>query len=338
MSNKSYKSGLFKRIIDLGQVAEADVDDLVRIWRVGTGDEKAITLQNFVETVDADLGSGGLTLTEIITLIEGELGDFVTLNTDQTITGVKRFEADTILGDSSLDYVIWDNTSKTLGVFSQAQMLHKFRGGASGALNFGQYDVDGNASINNTSNAKLLLGTNNQTRVEIEADGDVLLKKVDNAVGDFVRIDATTGKLTKRTVAEVSAEIGGGTLTTGSSLTLVDSTGGATYVSSGNYKLLETDSYFKLSFGVSIFSSSGIPSGKLRINGLPTMTGASSAFQEGNIMDWIDANTYSNKTELRPKWYSSSNYIEFIRIDLNITDNALLIPSGFINGYVFLYK
>ena len=77
MSNKSYKSSLFKRIIDLGKVPSADVDDLVRIWRVGTGDEKAITLQNFVKTVDADLGSGGLTLTEIIAIIEGELNAIV---------------------------------------------------------------------------------------------------------------------------------------------------------------------------------------------------------------------------------------------------------------------
>ena len=73
MADKTYKSSLFKRIIDLGLVREAEVNDLVRIWRVGTGDEKAITLQNFVNTVDTDLGSGGLTLTEIVDIIAGEL-------------------------------------------------------------------------------------------------------------------------------------------------------------------------------------------------------------------------------------------------------------------------
>jgi hypothetical protein len=84
MANKSYNSGLFKRIIDLGVVREAEVDDLVRIWRVGTGDEKAITLANFVGTVDRDLGDGDSLLTEIvealeerITALEGDLESYV---------------------------------------------------------------------------------------------------------------------------------------------------------------------------------------------------------------------------------------------------------------------
>jgi uncharacterized protein (TIGR02145 family) len=75
MADKTYRSSLFKRIIDLGLVREAEVNDLVRIWRVGTGDEKAITLQNFVNTVDADLGSGGFTLSEIVAIIEAEVAD-----------------------------------------------------------------------------------------------------------------------------------------------------------------------------------------------------------------------------------------------------------------------
>jgi hypothetical protein len=75
MADKTYKSSLFKRIIDLGLVREAEVDDLVRIWRVGTGDEKAITLQNFVATVDRDLGEGGLTLTEVVQAIEEAVAD-----------------------------------------------------------------------------------------------------------------------------------------------------------------------------------------------------------------------------------------------------------------------
>lgn len=82
MSNKSYNSGLFKRIIDLGVVREAEVDDLVRIWRVGTGDEKAITLANFVGTVDRDLGDGDSLLTEIVEALESavtELEERVTV-------------------------------------------------------------------------------------------------------------------------------------------------------------------------------------------------------------------------------------------------------------------
>ena len=139
-----------------------------------------------------------------------DFNDYVTLNTDQEITGKKIFNADLIVGDPSLDYLIWDNLSKTFGVFSQAQFIHKYRDGAAGALNIGQFDVDGNASINNTSNAGISIGTNNIERIGIEANGDVLLKKVDNGLGDFVRINASTGKLTKRTVAEVQEEVGGG--------------------------------------------------------------------------------------------------------------------------------
>ncbi|MEB2775239.1 hypothetical protein SYJ56_07960 [Algoriphagus sp. D3-2-R+10] len=131
----------------------------------------------------------------------------VTLDTAQTITGVKNFNADITFGDTSLDYVKWDNTANTLGIFSQAQFLHKYRGGASGALNLGQYDASGNASINNTSNAGLIFGTNNTSRLEIQSDGDVLLKKVDNGAGDFVTIDATTGQLRKRTASQALSDI-----------------------------------------------------------------------------------------------------------------------------------
>jgi hypothetical protein len=135
--------------------------------------------------------------------------NYVSVTGDETITGQKTFNSDLIVGNPSLDHLRWDNVSKSFGIFSQAQFIHKYRGGAAGALNIGQFDVSGNASINNTSNAGLLLGTNNTTRIEIEADGDVLLKKVDNGVGDFVRIDPTTGKLTKGTVEQVRAEVGG---------------------------------------------------------------------------------------------------------------------------------
>jgi hypothetical protein len=73
MSDKSFRNSIFKRIIDLGIVRQADVNDLVRIWRKGTGDEKAITLQNFVATVDHELGTNTSTLTEIINELEGRV-------------------------------------------------------------------------------------------------------------------------------------------------------------------------------------------------------------------------------------------------------------------------
>ena len=137
-----------------------------------------------------------------------DFNNYVTLNTEQEITGKKIFNADLIVGDPSLDYLGWSKLAKTFGIFSQAQFIHKYRGGAAGALNIGQFDVNGNASINNTSNAGISIGTNNIQRIGIEANGDVLLKKVDNGVGGFLRIDETTGQIKKRTVAEVQAEIG----------------------------------------------------------------------------------------------------------------------------------
>ena len=275
-------------------------------------------------------------------LILQELGEnFVTLDTEQEITGKKIFNADLIVGDPSLDYLGWSKVAKTFSIFSQAQFIHKYRGGSAGALNIGQFDVNGNASINNTSNAGISIGTNNIQRIGIEANGDVLLKKVDNGVGDFVRINASTGKLTKRTVAEVQEEVGGGgggTLSTGTSPVLTDSGGGATYTSSGAYKLLETSTYFRLSFTVSINGISGTPSGKLQITGLPTMTGALASFSSGKILSWIDGSTYANKPELYPVWASATNHIGFLRIQLNVTEDALSISSGVISGYITLYK
>jgi len=195
MSNKTYKSSLFKRIIDLGKVPSADVDDLVRIWRVGTGDEKAITLQNFVETVDADLGGEGLTLTEIVTLIGEELGDFVTLNTDQTITGEKTFDND------FLSLVGYNPTLRIKATSNQS------------TLNFRNFTNEDQAGIIlDTPSSKLSIVTrtdNSDIEINPHGTGSIVLPNVASGTGDFVRIDSTTGKLTKRTTAQVSAEVGG---------------------------------------------------------------------------------------------------------------------------------
>lgn len=42
--DKSYKSTLFKRTIDLGKVTTGLTTDLVKVWRASTGEEKAISL------------------------------------------------------------------------------------------------------------------------------------------------------------------------------------------------------------------------------------------------------------------------------------------------------
>jgi hypothetical protein len=77
MSNKNYRSTIYKRAIDVGQITTPLPDDLVKIWRDAEGDEKAITLQNFVNTVDADLGDGDLTISEIVEQVVAELESIV---------------------------------------------------------------------------------------------------------------------------------------------------------------------------------------------------------------------------------------------------------------------
>jgi len=156
-------------------------------------------------------------------LTEAEKDDIVTISGDQTITAKKIFNADLIVGDPDLDYLEWDNTSNTFSVFSQTQFLHKFRGGAAGSLSMGQVDVDGNASINNTSNAGLTLGTNNTARIEIDADGNVGIgtvsptEKLDingklrirgnvNGIGNFVTISAMK-VLQERTAIQSAFEL-----------------------------------------------------------------------------------------------------------------------------------
>ena len=199
----------------------------------------------------------------------------VTITGTQTITGIKTFNADFNIGNTALDYVSWDNTSKTFGIFSQVQFLHKYRGGASGALNIGQYDVNGNASINNTSNAALLFGTNNTTRIEVEADGDVLLKKVDNGTGNFVTIDASTGQLRKRTASEAASDLGVGQSFSTFTPTATASGGGGTYSVTDSVGQIYTNGDLVIIYIAFNITSSGSPSGNLEIGGITGSYGIS---------------------------------------------------------------
>jgi hypothetical protein len=44
MANKNYRSTVYKRAIDVGQITTPLANDLVKIWRDAEGDEKAISL------------------------------------------------------------------------------------------------------------------------------------------------------------------------------------------------------------------------------------------------------------------------------------------------------
>lgn len=201
------------------------------------------------------------TLAEIVTD-----GGFVTLTGAQTITGVKTFDADVVFGNQSLDFISWADTLGLFSMFMTNQFTHKYRGGAAGALNMGQYDLNGNASINNTSNAKLGFGTNNTSRLEIEAAGDVLLKKVDNGTGNFVTIDATTGQLKQRTAAQVNTDIIT-EVNKASGITITDAGGGATYSWSLLFAIEQKiGTQKRLIISVSGLSSTGTPTGILEID------------------------------------------------------------------------
>ncbi|MEY3420494.1 MAG: hypothetical protein RIR48_779, partial [Bacteroidota bacterium] len=122
MADKSFRSSLFKRIIDLGKVNIADVDDLVRIWRVGSGDEKAISIADFVATVDIDLGSGGSTITEIIEALElnkvpytGATGD-VDLGEYGLSAGYFKFDVSPTDTPTDQGTMFWDEDDLTVDI------------------------------------------------------------------------------------------------------------------------------------------------------------------------------------------------------------------------------
>ena len=79
MAGKTFRSTAFKRAIDVGKITTVGADDLVKIWRTATGDEKAISLGDLEVGVaeglvpyigaisDVDLGDNSL-LVESVTL------------------------------------------------------------------------------------------------------------------------------------------------------------------------------------------------------------------------------------------------------------------------------
>ena len=54
MADKSYKSTLFKRAIDLGRITVGIDTDLIKVWRTSTGEEKAISLGDIVTGLIGD--------------------------------------------------------------------------------------------------------------------------------------------------------------------------------------------------------------------------------------------------------------------------------------------
>lgn len=149
MSSKQNRSQEFKRAIDMGQVDLASPTDLVKIWRIATGDEKAITLEGFVRTVDRDLPNipdgnfadledrvdaiegGSLEHNELTGLDGGEAGYYGHLTLDEnnatlnannphnlnpfaTLADLAQF---TPVGDNSNSYKFKTFTSETSVVF-----------------------------------------------------------------------------------------------------------------------------------------------------------------------------------------------------------------------------
>jgi hypothetical protein len=114
MSSKQNRSQEFKRAIDLGQVELASPTDLVKIWRIATGDEKAISLFGLVASVDRDILSvpdGNLAdLEERLEAIEEDLYD------DPKFVPYVGAVENVILGDFGLstNHIIYDTTPVNL--------------------------------------------------------------------------------------------------------------------------------------------------------------------------------------------------------------------------------
>jgi hypothetical protein len=114
MSSKQNRSQEFKRAIDLGQVELASPIDLVKIWRIATGDEKAITLQGFVATVDRDIvGIPDGNIRDIIDRIDDIEDD---LYDDPKFVPYVGAVENVILGDFGLstNHIIYDTTPVNL--------------------------------------------------------------------------------------------------------------------------------------------------------------------------------------------------------------------------------
>jgi hypothetical protein len=114
MSSKQNRSQEFKRAIDLGQVELASPTDLAKIWRIATGDEKAISLFGLVASVDRDILSvpdGNLAdLEERLEAIEEDLYD------DPKFVPYVGAVENVILGDFGLstNHIIYDTTPVNL--------------------------------------------------------------------------------------------------------------------------------------------------------------------------------------------------------------------------------
>jgi hypothetical protein len=70
--NKSQTSA-GKRTIDLGKIPVTDQIDLIRVFRVGTGDEKAITVRNLILSIIDEPIIDDSTLAEIIAELEFQI-------------------------------------------------------------------------------------------------------------------------------------------------------------------------------------------------------------------------------------------------------------------------
>jgi hypothetical protein len=114
MASKQNRSQEFKRAIDMGQVELASPTDLVKIWRIATGDEKSITLEGFVRTVDRDLpfiDDGNFAdLVDRVDAIEEDLYD------DPKFVPYVGAVENVILGDFGLstNHIIYDTTPVNL--------------------------------------------------------------------------------------------------------------------------------------------------------------------------------------------------------------------------------
>lgn len=106
MSVKSGSSQL-KRTIDLGRIPFTEQVDLVRVFRIGTGDEKAITVRNLILSILDEPVIDNSTLAEIISDLENQIAN---MNL-QAVTDIGNSTTNTIIHASATN----NNESALLG-------------------------------------------------------------------------------------------------------------------------------------------------------------------------------------------------------------------------------
>jgi hypothetical protein len=201
MSSKQNRSQEFKRAIDLGQVELASPTDLAKIWRIATGDEKAISLFGLVASVDRDILSvpdGNLAdLEERVEAIEGGslppvAGEYVTeaaMIADQ--------------GNQLAQYIYFDGTKYWEYLGTTNGTIVDYREWTGGGGDFVSYDVADGKNATEKQQARDNIGSDAGIPQEITTDSNI------NNLAKTSNLLVFTGATANRNITGIVAGVDG---------------------------------------------------------------------------------------------------------------------------------